>query len=54
MTYNKLKKYLPTNPLVVGQCFRTQFRHWRTGKLIRAADYGHRAFRFSRSRSSRK
>jgi hypothetical protein len=23
-----------------------QFRHWRSGKIIRAADYGYEAFRF--------
>jgi hypothetical protein len=24
-----------------------QFRHWRSGKLIVASDYGHDAFRFT-------
>lgn len=24
--------------------FRTWFRHWRTGRIIRASDYGRKAF----------
>lgn len=30
--------------------FVTQFRHWRSGKLIRAADYGLKAFPLRRRR----
>ena len=26
--------------------FVKQFRHWRSGKVIRAVDYGYEAFRF--------
>jgi hypothetical protein len=26
--------------------FVTEFRHWRSGKIIRAADYGRKAFAF--------
>ena len=26
--------------------FVTQYRHWRSGKIIRAVDYGREAFRF--------
>jgi len=26
--------------------FVTEFRHWRSGKVIRAVDYGHKAFYF--------
>jgi len=47
MTGTKLKKVVQKSSILsTAPCYRAQFRHWRTGKLIRAVDYGHTAFRF--------
>ncbi len=37
-----------TNESVVG--FVTQFRHWRSGKIIKAEDYGLKAFPIGRKK----
>lgn len=39
---DKTKKQQSPESLPVA--FVTEFRHWRSGKMIRAADYGHKAF----------
>ena len=30
--------------------FVTEFKHWRTGKIMRAADYGHKAWPLGKRR----
>lgn len=39
-------KNTPPKKQKKGVRFVTQFRHWRSGKLIRACDYGKKAFVF--------
>lgn len=46
---NKKPKNKPKNKPILSTDktgFVTWFRHWRSGKIIKAADYGYKAFPF--------